>query len=42
MAALPSINLGMVVMKEVINRIGVKPEEADGDAIKWKTIRDKT
>jgi len=29
MAALPSIDLGMVVMKEVINRIGVKPEEVD-------------
>ncbi|HPL63589.1 MAG TPA: thiolase family protein, partial [Syntrophales bacterium] len=25
----PSIDLGMVVMKEVINRVGVKPEEVD-------------
>jgi acetyl-CoA C-acetyltransferase len=29
MAGIPSIDLGMVVMKEVINRVGVKPEEVD-------------
>lgn len=29
MAALPSIDLGMVVTTEVLSRVGVKPEEVE-------------
>jgi acetyl-CoA C-acetyltransferase len=29
MADIPSIDLGVMVMKEVIGRVGVKPEEVD-------------